>query len=442
MPLSAQEQYLLELINRARLNPVAEANRYGIDLNANLAAGTLNGTSKQVLAPNALLEAAATKHSQWMLATDIFSHTGANGSTLATRVNAEGYKWSTLGENIAVWGGSGTVNLTTAIEQHHKGLFLSAGHRTNLLHGGFSEVGLAQEVGKYRFNPTSAESNVSMLTEVFGAQPGGKFLTGVVYNDNDLNTFYSIGEGQANVSFAMAGGVALSEAAGGYAVKTTATGFADVAGYVGGVYFTAAIDFSGGNVKLDIVNGDTVFVSSNISMGSAFIKVSQLGVASLSVNGNGLDNTINGNGGANFLVGNGGNDLIFGNHANDILHGGQGNDTLNGGWGHDRLEGHDGVDILIGDLNNDELSGGLGADQFMFSNTHGADVIEDFSLAQQDRLMIDNDLWTGTLTTQQVVNQFATVSGNHVVFNFGDGDSLTLLNVNSLTGLAAAITII
>ena len=36
MTLSAAEQYLLELINRARLNPAAEAARYGIDLNAGL----------------------------------------------------------------------------------------------------------------------------------------------------------------------------------------------------------------------------------------------------------------------------------------------------------------------------------------------------------------------------------------------------------------------
>ncbi len=34
---SQAEQYLLELINRARLDPQAEADRFGIDLNENLA---------------------------------------------------------------------------------------------------------------------------------------------------------------------------------------------------------------------------------------------------------------------------------------------------------------------------------------------------------------------------------------------------------------------
>ena len=37
---SNYEQYLVELINRGRANPAAEASRYGIDLNEGLAAGT------------------------------------------------------------------------------------------------------------------------------------------------------------------------------------------------------------------------------------------------------------------------------------------------------------------------------------------------------------------------------------------------------------------
>ena len=39
MSLTAAEQYLLELINRARLDPVAESQRYGLTLNAGLPAG-------------------------------------------------------------------------------------------------------------------------------------------------------------------------------------------------------------------------------------------------------------------------------------------------------------------------------------------------------------------------------------------------------------------
>ncbi len=47
---TAHEQYLLELINRGRLDPPAEAARYGIDLNQGLAPGTITTEPKQPLA--------------------------------------------------------------------------------------------------------------------------------------------------------------------------------------------------------------------------------------------------------------------------------------------------------------------------------------------------------------------------------------------------------
>jgi serralysin len=442
MPLSAQEQYLLELINRGRLDPLAEAARYGVDLNAGLAAGTISATQKQVLAPNALLENAAIKHSQWMLATDVFSHTGANGSTIATRANAEGYRWNLLGENIAVWGTTGTINLTSAINEHHKGLFLSAGHRTNLMNNSLSEIGIAQETGKFKFSPTGPEHNASMLTEFFGAATGAKFLTGVAFVDRNADAFYSVGEGQANITFKMVGGSALTQAAGGYAIKTAAAGMADVSGKVGRVAFTLAVDFSSGNVKLDLMNNDTFMVSSSANLGSGINKLSLLGIGNFSVNGNAAANTINGNAGQNQIAGNGGNDVLNGLGGNDTLFGNLGNDQLNGGAGNDRLEGHVGNDRLAGGIGADQLIGGAGADYFVFSNTHGADVVADFVLAQGDRLMIDNDLWVGARSAQQVVNEFASLSGGNVVFNFGDGDSLTLAGVSNLAGLAASITYI
>ena len=67
MPLTANEQYLLELINRARLDPTAEAQLYGLaDLNRGLPAGSISTAAKQVLAPNEYLNIAARSHSQWM----------------------------------------------------------------------------------------------------------------------------------------------------------------------------------------------------------------------------------------------------------------------------------------------------------------------------------------------------------------------------------------
>ncbi|HBE16383.1 MAG TPA: hypothetical protein DEG17_05185 [Cyanobacteria bacterium UBA11149] len=75
---TAHEQYMLELVNRARLNPQAEVDRnpYVADLNEDLAPGTISNTPKQALAFNLQLIDAARQHSQWMLDTDTFFWSG------------------------------------------------------------------------------------------------------------------------------------------------------------------------------------------------------------------------------------------------------------------------------------------------------------------------------------------------------------------------------
>ena len=80
MPLSAAEQYLLELINRARLDPLAEAERYGIDPNDGLDVGQIGPDALQVLAHNEALSVAAQEQNIWMLDTNTFTHSGENGS--------------------------------------------------------------------------------------------------------------------------------------------------------------------------------------------------------------------------------------------------------------------------------------------------------------------------------------------------------------------------
>src|SRR5438552_15691489 len=69
---TAEEQLMLELVNRARANPAAEAARLGIDLNEGLEANTISAEPKQPLAFNPQLIQAARGHSQWMLDHDTF----------------------------------------------------------------------------------------------------------------------------------------------------------------------------------------------------------------------------------------------------------------------------------------------------------------------------------------------------------------------------------
>ena len=138
---TAIEQYVIELINRARANPSAEAARYGIDLNEGLGAGTISTSSVQPLAVNPYLVDSARKHSKWMIDTDTFNHTGAGGSDPKDRMISSGYvfksPWS-WAENIALRSfksGGGGAELFDAIE---KDLFVDIsiagrGHRINLL---------------------------------------------------------------------------------------------------------------------------------------------------------------------------------------------------------------------------------------------------------------------------------------------------------------------
>ncbi|HPG78339.1 MAG TPA: CAP domain-containing protein [Piscinibacter sp.] len=81
------------------------------------------------------LTQAAAAHSQDMVTNNFFSHTGSSGSTLSTRVNATGYAWSALGENIAA--GYGTVNIVM------DGWMASDGHCANIMNPNFTQIGMA-----------------------------------------------------------------------------------------------------------------------------------------------------------------------------------------------------------------------------------------------------------------------------------------------------------
>jgi uncharacterized protein YkwD len=200
---SALEQYLLELVNRARANPSAEAARYAIDLNEGLPAGTISTAAKQPLAVNPFLTDGARKHSQWMIDTDTFSHTGAGGTDPGDRMAAAGYAFTgnwTWGENIALRSYTTSGPTAALLAQLHRDLFVDAGiagrgHRTNLMDPDFREIGPGFASGPYQ------TYNAGMLTEDFAASGTTAFLTGVAYNDAvTRDSFYTPGEGLAGVT--------------------------------------------------------------------------------------------------------------------------------------------------------------------------------------------------------------------------------------------------
>ncbi|MGP2441117.1 CAP domain-containing protein [Streptomyces sp. JW3] len=88
---------------------------------------------------NAQLTRAADDYSDVMAASGVMSHTGPDGSTMASRVEAAGYLWSALGENIA----RGQADAAAVMEAWMN----SSGHRANILNCAFAEIGIGVHAG-------------------------------------------------------------------------------------------------------------------------------------------------------------------------------------------------------------------------------------------------------------------------------------------------------
>jgi Ca2+-binding RTX toxin-like protein len=334
-----QEQLFLELINRARLDPAAEAARQGIDLNQGLSAGTITIAQKQPLTFNEYLNDSADAHTAWMLSADVFSHTGSGGSSSFQRMQAAGYvfigSWMS-GENLAWSGSTGAIDANAYVYTLHRNLFLSSGHRTNTMKEGYKEIGVGAAAGQ--FNSGGTNFNSLMVTQNFATSGTAAFVTGVAYNDTDLNNFYSVGEGQGGITTEVSlNSTVLDSAAswssGGYSLGATSTGAMKITFSGGGLSATMGATFTLGttNVKVDLVNGNTIQSSVSATLTDAALNLMLLGINGTSGTGNALVNSIKGNSGANTLSGLGGNDTLDGGTGSDyyIWQSGDGSDTIN-----------------------------------------------------------------------------------------------------------------
>jgi uncharacterized protein YkwD len=99
------------------------------------------------------LERAAVEHSRDMAAHDDLDHKGHDGSTPADRVTRTGYKWRTVGENLA----SGVMTADEVVN----GWAGSPAHCENLMSPRFTEMAVA-----YAVNPAS--DGGIYWTQVFG----------------------------------------------------------------------------------------------------------------------------------------------------------------------------------------------------------------------------------------------------------------------------------
>ncbi|BFM19774.1 CAP domain-containing protein [Gilvimarinus japonicus] len=256
--VSAAETLMVELINQARFNPSAEATRFGIDLNEGLTPGTLSNERRPPLAYNELLMFAARTHSQWMLDTDTFSHSGAANSSVTDRIAAEGYTLSgswTAGENISVSGASRRPDPVNAVISQHQGLFKSPGHRVNILNAGYRELGVGQRSGEFTFSSGAFPS--SMISQNFARHGSDYFVSGVVYRDSDNNGRYSAAEGVEGVTVSVGDASTTSGAAGAYTIARP-KGTYNVAAFGDDIGLTTdSVTLNNRNKKLDIIINGT-----------------------------------------------------------------------------------------------------------------------------------------------------------------------------------------
>jgi Ca2+-binding RTX toxin-like protein len=380
--LTANEQLMLELINRARMDPAGEAKRYGISLNEGVPSDkTISTSAKQVLAGNDLIGTAAQQHSDWMLAEDKFSHfEGSPGSTYYSpfdRMEEAGYTgYSTAGENIAWTGSTSALNETQTILALHQALFVDAGypergHRTNMLRDVYKEIGVGHEVGGgYKPPGYSTSYNASIITTDFGARGSATFITGVVYDDTTTNdNFFTVGEQTAGRGVGGSGANDTTGAGGGYELAFASTGSKTITFDLADADLTVKVKLGSKNLKLDAVNGDEIWTNaaSLTSQSTAIKALYALGVSKVNLSGSSTGEKITGNKAANTLDGSGGNDSITGGSGKDTLIGGTGRDTLSGGSSDDQFRFETAADSTIDAPDRVKDFGDSGADKIDLS---------------------------------------------------------------------------
>ena len=264
-----EEQLYLELINRSRSDPKAEAERYRsatepdvvqdfknfkVDL-VKLASDFATISPAPPLSMNANLTAAARLHSQDMLANQFQGHTGSKGSTTGDRITTQGYVWSAYGENVfsnarSVGHGHAGFDVDWGGNASTGGVQDPPGHRTTIHNPLYREIGIGVVIGR------NGKAGPQLVTQDFGSRHDlTPFVTGVAYYDLNRDGSYDIGEGIEGATALVDGArfYALSAASGGYSVPVPANGIYRVTFDLSGLPETkmTAVISAQENVKVD-----------------------------------------------------------------------------------------------------------------------------------------------------------------------------------------------
>ena len=285
-----EQQYMLELINRARANGAAEATRLGL---SGLQEGppSINGESftiantAQPLSWNPLLINCAQSHAKFLNGNDQFfsglsPHT-FGGKTPEQRINEAGYPMNlsteytgpttasgffpgpeNVAENVSIGSGPFTgAKLIATILGQHNALFTDQtvpgrGHRMTTMLTYWREIGIGIAAGTDNGQNNTWDSLYTVQN--FGSQTNSTpFITGVVYQDTNGNGFYDPGEGIGGIRVDVPGAnfFTITGSSGGYSVPVPGNGNY-TATFSGGAFGNVQkpVTVSGGlNAKLDHV---------------------------------------------------------------------------------------------------------------------------------------------------------------------------------------------
>ena len=259
---TADEQYVLQVVNRGRADPAAEGKRVGIDLSESLSRQEKSRLEpRPPLAMNATLLKLAREHSKDMYDRSYFDHTTPDNKHMPERFKDGGYDYGAIAENLA-------AGLRHTIAQLHDLLVVDTdtgdrGHRKNLF-GLDKETMTLREIGVGIFSAEKKNKDDvdTLLTEEFGEPRRSRpLLTGVVFDDANKNGFYDTGEGLAGVTVRPDHGQF-------YAVTSTSGGFAlplfygritlTISGGKLETPVTETVIVTGDNIELDVIDGKPV----------------------------------------------------------------------------------------------------------------------------------------------------------------------------------------
>ncbi|MFM7129691.1 MAG: CAP domain-containing protein, partial [bacterium] len=271
------EQEMLEWINRFRMDPGGEYDRYFTSSSpvqspiAGVAgAVTSFGVNLTVLkselaalspvAPvawNSNLNDAALGHNQKMIAQDSQQHVLPGEQDVGTRITAAGYSWSTYGENIFAYATSVAYAQAGFIIDWGSGtdgMQNPRGHRNNMISANFKELGVSITPEN---NPSTGVGPL-VVTQDFGDRFSRtkSSVLGVIFTDANNDNFYNAGEGNTGVN------VTITGAAGTFTTTSWATGGYQLDNVPAGSY---TLTIAGAGIS-------TSYWSRNITVGSSNVK--------------------------------------------------------------------------------------------------------------------------------------------------------------------------